>query len=79
MSAAVAAPIVAAPVAAAIAAIAVGSDVITVPPAAVTDAIGFVIICAVTVPVAISAAIADPIHGAARRGQHKKAESDNDR
>jgi hypothetical protein len=76
MSAAMAAAIVTA-TAAAIAAVAVRSDVITVPPAAVTDAIGFVIIRPVTVSAAISPAIADPVHGAARGGQDKKAERDS--
>jgi len=65
--------------AAAIAAIAVRSDVITVPPAAVSDAIGFVIIRPVTVPAAISPAITGPLHCTAGRGQDKKAESDSRR
>ncbi len=77
MAAAVVTPAMAAAIvtatAAAIAAIAVRSDVITVPPAAVPDAIGFVIIRAVTV----SAAIPDTVHGAARRRQYKKAEGES--
>jgi hypothetical protein len=77
MAAAVVTPAMAAAIvtatAAAIAAVAVGSDVITVPPAAVTDAIGFVIIR----PVTVSAAITHAINGAASRSQDKKAEGNN--
>jgi hypothetical protein len=61
----------------AIAPIAIRSDIITIAPAAVTDAIGFVIISPVTVPAAISPAITNPFHCTACRGQDKQAESDS--